>query len=185
MNIRYQTYGPHERVSDEVILPQQTHSANIAEVITGNEDVYNTDGVWSKKNAGLILGIKTADCAPIVFWDKDKYGVIHCGWRGLVDGVLENMLEVVDKSSLQVWGGPMFPVFEIQKDECYKRVEQKFGSSFFMETEGKIYFQFQDAIKSLLPWAKFDSRSTFGDVELASWRRDRDGRRNVTVVTEL
>jgi hypothetical protein len=48
------------------------------------------DGVVTRR-AGLVLGIITGDCAPVLFADHAA-GVIggaHAGWRGAVAGVLE------------------------------------------------------------------------------------------------
>ena len=48
------------------------------------------DGVVTRR-AGLVLGIITGDCAPVLFADRSA-GVIggaHAGWRGAVLGVLE------------------------------------------------------------------------------------------------
>ena len=48
------------------------------------------DGVVTRR-AGLVLGIITGDCAPVLFADRTA-GVIggaHAGWRGAVGGVLE------------------------------------------------------------------------------------------------
>lgn len=48
------------------------------------------DGVVTRRT-GLVLGIITGDCAPVLFTDP-KAGVIggaHAGWRGAVLGVLE------------------------------------------------------------------------------------------------
>lgn len=48
------------------------------------------DGVVTRRT-GLVLGIITGDCAPVLFADR-KAGVIggaHAGWRGAVAGVLE------------------------------------------------------------------------------------------------
>ncbi len=43
---------------------------------------------------GLVLGIVTADCAPVLFADSDRgiVGAAHAGWRGAVGGVLEATL---------------------------------------------------------------------------------------------
>jgi polyphenol oxidase len=40
---------------------------------------------------GLALGIVTADCAPVLFADREAgiVGAAHAGWRGAVAGVLE------------------------------------------------------------------------------------------------
>lgn len=48
---------------------------------------------------GLALGILTADCAPVLFADK-KAGVIgaaHAGWKGALEGVLENTIAAMEK----------------------------------------------------------------------------------------
>ncbi len=43
------------------------------------------------RQAGLALGIITADCAPVLFADAEAgvIGAAHAGWRGAVAGVLE------------------------------------------------------------------------------------------------
>ena len=45
-------------------------------------------------NPHLLLGIKTADCAPVLLADY-KHGVIgaaHAGWRGAYKGIVENVV---------------------------------------------------------------------------------------------
>jgi polyphenol oxidase len=52
---------------------------------------------------GLALGIVTADCGPVLFADH-KAGVVgaaHAGWRGAVAGVLEAVLEAMEKLGAQ------------------------------------------------------------------------------------
>ena len=47
------------------------------------------------RTAGLVLGVTTADCAPILFADQAA-GVIaaaHAGWRGARDGIIEATVE--------------------------------------------------------------------------------------------
>ena len=47
---------------------------------------------------GLILGILTADCTPVLFADE-KAGVIgaaHAGWKGALSGVLENTVTLME-----------------------------------------------------------------------------------------
>jgi copper oxidase (laccase) domain-containing protein len=40
------------------------------------------------------LGILTADCAPILFYDPINMivGACHAGWRGALTGIIENTL---------------------------------------------------------------------------------------------
>ena len=44
--------------------------------------------------AGVALGVWVGDCAPIVLVHPDgTFGVVHAGWRGLAQGVLESACE--------------------------------------------------------------------------------------------
>jgi polyphenol oxidase len=38
---------------------------------------------------GCVLAVRTADCAPVVLIGQDAVGIVHAGWRGLLDGVVE------------------------------------------------------------------------------------------------
>ena len=54
------------------------------------------DGVVTDR-PGIILGITTADCMPVLLADE-KHGVIgaaHAGWRGALAGVIENTVKVM------------------------------------------------------------------------------------------
>ncbi len=61
------------------------------------------DGVVTTK-PGILLGIKTADCAPVLFADY-KNGVIgaaHAGWRGAYSGILENVVKLMVKNGAEI-----------------------------------------------------------------------------------
>jgi len=47
---------------------------------------------------GVMLGILTADCAPVLFADAEAgvIGAAHAGWKGAVAGVLENTLAAME-----------------------------------------------------------------------------------------
>ncbi|PWS36919.1 peptidoglycan editing factor PgeF [Falsiroseomonas bella] len=47
---------------------------------------------------GMLLGIVTGDCAPILFADADAgvVGAAHAGWRGAVAGVVEATIEAME-----------------------------------------------------------------------------------------
>jgi copper oxidase (laccase) domain-containing protein len=168
--MKVETYSPNSEIPYKVILPKQCHGIKIIEIITGNEDLSECDGVWTK-NKDLILGVQTSDCAPICFSDRDKFGIIHVGWRGLVNGICENILNIFNSSETDIFVAPMLPEFEIKKDFCYEAINKKFGTKFFVEKDDKIIFKFKDVISSILPNAKFDPRSTYKDTQLSSWRR--------------
>jgi YfiH family protein len=86
----------------------QTHST-IAIEIAHEYKITEADASFTiEKNC--ICVVNTADCLPLLVCDRDGAAVaaIHAGWRGLLDGVIENTLELfpqaVDK--ILVWLGP-------------------------------------------------------------------------------
>ena len=48
---------------------------------------------------GLLLGIVTADCAPILLADRDSgvIGAAHAGWRGALGGVAEAVIAAMEQ----------------------------------------------------------------------------------------
>lgn len=170
---------------DNVIIPVQTHSNNIVEIKTGSEDLQDCDGMFTAQSNTFTLGIQTADCAAICFSDQHHYGIIHAGWRGLVNGIIEDMLDrFVDP---QVFVSPLIHEFEIQQDYCYEQIREIFGEQYFYLKKDQqktiLMFQFLEALQSVLPSdAVFDGRDTFTTPTLASWRRDGGGTRNYTLI---
>lgn len=72
----------------------QIHGTDVA-VATGAwpANPPTADGVVTA-TPGVVLGILTADCAPVLFADATA-GVIggaHCGWRGTLSGVAERVI---------------------------------------------------------------------------------------------
>jgi len=62
---------------------------------------------------GLLLGILTADCVPILFADAQRgvVGAAHAGWKGALSGVAEATLDAMtalgaDRSSIACAIGP-------------------------------------------------------------------------------
>jgi YfiH family protein len=48
---------------------------------------------------GLLLGILTADCAPVLFADPEAgvVGAAHAGWRGAIAGVTDATVEAMER----------------------------------------------------------------------------------------
>jgi len=81
--------------SEKIIFPNQSHTGSV-ERISKNSAKLNfleIDGFITKER-GLLLGIVTADCLPILFYDPKKkiVGIVHAGYRGLLNRILENMI---------------------------------------------------------------------------------------------
>ena len=196
------TLSPTDTIPSDTILPKQTHSTNISQIITGNEELTDTDGIWTQ-DSSFKLGVRTADCAPVVFVGEQRFGVAHAGWKGLVGynsktkqneplGVVEKMLDVFKHDLKEVYIEPNYPVFKIRRDFCFDSLKSKFGIKYFNFTGNTIEFKLKSALLSILEdfrtknsleFKIVDSGiSTFETLTLASWRRDQNRDRNTTIV---
>ncbi|MBN3564745.1 peptidoglycan editing factor PgeF [Aliamphritea spongicola] len=86
---------------------QQTHSTIVVEA-SAEGNVPEADACWTDK-PGQVCIVMTADCLPVFISSADgsRVAVAHAGWRGLVDGVVENTLQVFsDQQDVHIWLGP-------------------------------------------------------------------------------
>lgn len=175
---------PSEQVrEDVVVIPKLLHGSNVVTIQTGDESLADCDALITKDHR-FSIGIKTADCAPICFSDEKTIGIAHIGWRGLCLGLIEKMLAKFDATTLSVYVAPFLRSFQIQKDFCYEQITQKFGEHFIEQKDGKLFFNFEEAIHSLLPHQTvYDARDTATDISFPSHRRDKTSERFVTVVS--
>ena len=167
---------------NSVLLPKQIHGDDIVEIITGKENLENCDALITN-NKNFLLGVRTADCAPICFADGEKIGIDQISWREMYLSMIEKMLHQFDLKNLNIFVGHFMHYNKIKKDFCFDKIQEKFGDKYFIESEGKITFLFKNAIMSLLPKnTQFDSRNTFLDLSLPSFRRDKTSERLITVI---
>jgi purine-nucleoside/S-methyl-5'-thioadenosine phosphorylase / adenosine deaminase len=69
---------------------RQIHSDLIHQVTSPSEIPLAGDGLISN-TPGLLVGIQTADCLPVILVDTKRkaVGVFHAGWRGTVKRIVE------------------------------------------------------------------------------------------------
>lgn len=83
---------------EALVNVRQVHSARVEVVEGTQQERPKADGMVTRQ-PGLALAILTADCQPVLFADR-KAGVIgatHAGWRGALDGVLEETVERMEE----------------------------------------------------------------------------------------
>ncbi len=75
-------------------------------VFLGEADalVANRGSTW--KGKPCALGIITADCVPILCCTDEKVALIHAGWRGLSNGIIEKTLQKLDAGAIRCAIGP-------------------------------------------------------------------------------
>ena len=139
----------------------------------------------------MVCGVLTADCMPVFICDKRGtfVGIAHAGWRGLVGGVIESLIEEmnVSESELLVYLGPAISQSAYEVGINVKTQFLDRNSIFersFIEKNGKYYLDLYDGAKVILEGYGITSISggdccTYEDSkQFFSYRRDgeRSGR---------
>ena len=80
--------------SNSIVVPNQDESGCEA-------DASITD------QAGIVLAVMTADCLPVLVCDRqgERIGAIHAGWRGLLDGIIEQTFLGLSEQIAREGGG--------------------------------------------------------------------------------
>jgi hypothetical protein len=99
-------------------LPQQpywlnqTHSTDVVSLVGQSHNAKQLPAADASvtQMTGQVCLVMTADCLPLLICDKagTQVAAIHAGWRGLLDGIIENTIVkfVAAPSELLVWLGP-------------------------------------------------------------------------------
>lgn len=92
----------------------QCHSNRVVEIIRpwSEDQRIEADAVVTSQ-AGVIIGVLTADCVPILMADPEA-GIIaaaHAGWKGALSGIIENTVSKMERlgaqrSSIKAATGP-------------------------------------------------------------------------------
>lgn len=112
----------------QLAMVYQVHSAE-AVVVTEPwpQDSRPRADAMATDRPGLLLGIVTADCAPVLLADR-KAGVIgaaHAGWRGAHGGVLEVVVETMEalgahREDMAAAIGPAIALPSYEVDDAFR-----------------------------------------------------------------
>ena len=96
----------------------QIHSDKSEELPT--KKILNCDACYTY-NKKIVCAVRTADCLPIFLTNLQGsfVALIHAGWKGLLNGVIEKTIDKISSSSeIIVWLGPCIgqESFEVGND---------------------------------------------------------------------
>ena len=168
--------------SDPVWI-NQTHSPICVDA-SSTKRIVEADASFTI-NPGVVCAILTADCLPVFVSKKDgsMVGIAHAGWKGLISGVIENLIESFhcNGGDLVVHLGPAISknYFEVGVEikDLYLSKNSNFARSFSFYRH-KYYLDLYDAAKVILESLNITlisggDRCTFKESdEFFSYRRD-------------
>lgn len=144
---------------DKLVFPDQTHSVNIKEVKSGNEDLSDTDALITNTK-GICIAVMSADCVPVLLYDpvNNACAAIHSGWKGTVGKIVTLTIEQMKinygtvPSNLHACIGPSIcsDVYEAGR-EVIEKFDECFGAAnsvvFNRQANGKGYLDLWEANK--------------------------------------
>ena len=84
---------------NKLVLMHQTHSNKVLEIKENNYKSNIKADAMVTKMRGIVLGVLTADCVPIILYDVNNkiIGCVHAGWRGAYSNIIENTIKKIKK----------------------------------------------------------------------------------------
>jgi YfiH family protein len=140
---RFETWTTRPEL--EFFQVKQIHSTDIVSIETLPGEADGLVASWEDLNKPL--GIKTADCMPIVIEGIKGVVFLHAGWRGLADGILQRP-EIAMIGPQRAFIGPCIHkcCFEVSDD-----FQEHFPKSEFeRDSKGKLHFDLTQEAKNQL-----------------------------------
>ncbi|WP_455480416.1 peptidoglycan editing factor PgeF [Bartonella sp. B12(2025)] len=135
-----------------LVTVNQIHSCDVVVVNQAIIDAPPKADALVTTTQGLVIGILTADCGPILFADPQE-GVIaatHAGWRGSLNGIVEKTISVMEEQGAKrqsitaVLGPCIGPCHYEVTSEFYNQFidyHSKF-QKYFLKTDKLNHFRF-------------------------------------------
>jgi len=151
----------------------------------------------------LPIGVLTADCAPILIYDKKikMIAAIHAGWKGAFKGIINKVIRFMVKKGCKFKNmtavvGPSISSknYEVKEDFKKKFIKKdKKNSIFFRTNKEKLYFDLTKYIHSSLKIIKikhidilkidtFDIKNKFFSARRALKLKHNDYGRNISII---
>ena len=135
----------HHSIPHDIQWLHQTHT-NLAVTLPNTNREPNADAALTQK-ANTPCAVLTADCLPLLICNQQgsEVAAIHAGWRGLLNGIIDNTLLAMqsDANDMLVWLGPAIGPchFElgIDVEEQFTHVDPDYQQAFKPGNPGKCY----------------------------------------------
>jgi len=189
-------------INKKVVLLKQLHTNKIYFINKLSKKKLIGDGLITKTR-GIAIGILTADCAPILFFDpiKNIIGAVHSGWKGAYKKIGKKMINSFKKrgsrlNDIYAVIGPCISKnnYEIKKDFKIKFLRQSIkNKKHFKIVKNKIYFDLKGYIFKQLKNAginnietirkdTFNPKNNFFSARRSLKKKINDYGRNISII---
>ena len=136
--------------SKKLVLMYQTHSNKVIVINNKNKNFtkFNSDAIVTRLK-GIALGVVTADCVPIILFDKKNkiIGCIHAGWKGAFSNIIKNTINKIRKLNS---GNRIYASIGPCIGKKNYEVDINFFNKFVSKSQkNKRYFQNKNLVKKI------------------------------------
>lgn len=176
--------GKHNTVQNsngKIAVLKQIHSSIVVEKYNFDDKIEEGDGFFTN-TPGLFTGIQTADCFNVQLMGSNYAANLHCGWKSIYLGIIENALELFDKKNDRVLYAVIGPgiceqCYEVGEELIEKFVAKGF-SSHYITCKDRYFLSLRSIIKEKLigygsPVVEDLLYCSFCKSYLYSYRRDK------------
>ena len=188
----------------KLILLHQIHSNKFHYIknISSTKEKLVGDALITKQPK-IILGILTADCAPVIIYDKKLkiISAIHAGWKGAFKGIIKKVVNYFYKmgsrpEDLIAVIGPCISEknYEVKKDFKHKFVKKSEKNKiYFSDIKDKSYFSLNKFVYNELSESKiknieiinkdtYNLKNNFFSARRSTHNKENDYGRNITLI---
>ena len=135
-----------------LVLAEQVHGAAVVQGIP--DGLPEADGLWTE-SPGHWVGIRTADCVPLLLSDVDgtRVAAVHSGWRGTEARIAARAVQVLERAGspvarLRAAIGPCIGAccYEVSEDLA-GRFEALFGNGVVSRPGPKPHLDLRRAVR--------------------------------------
>ena len=186
----------------KIILLNQIHSNKIFFINKISKKKLLGDGLMTN-NKNIAIGILTADCAPILFYDPKKniIGAVHAGWRGAYKKIGKKMISKFKKrgSNLNDILAVIGPCISQKNYEVKNNFKTKFlkqssqnikhfklvKNKIYFDLKGYIFYQLKKAGINNIETIKkdtFNPKNNFFSARRSFKKKNNDYGRNISII---
>jgi YfiH family protein len=96
------------QLPSEPVWLNQIHSNRVIDLsgFKNLEGLESADASFTCES-GVVCAVLTADCLPLLFCSQngEKIAAVHAGWKGLLNGIISNVVQALKINQLIVWLG--------------------------------------------------------------------------------
>ena len=190
--------------SKNIFLLNQVHSNKFIYINSkfNIKKKYKADAIITDQKK-LPIGILTADCVPILIFDKKTniIAAIHAGWKGAYKGIITKVINFLiskgcERTNIFASIGPCIAQknYNVKQNFLRKFIKKdKKNRVFFKTRKNIIYFDLPNYVKSQLKFNKilnidhinidtFDYKNNFFSARRSSGLKHDDYGRNISII---